>query len=127
MSPATRQDVQNIVDVARNRIEQRTVAKQDIVNLTDSLRQLIGLHQQSQQMIKASEYQRLQLTRRAAAVDVRLANLENEIRTLSAIMTRMVEKQQPAVVPTQPQPQVEQRQNEPGMARQYGYGYTPAQ
>ena len=75
MNPATRQDVQNIVDVARNRIEQRTVAKQDIINLTDSLKQLIGLHQQSQQMIKQSEYQRLQLTRRSIAVEARLSTL----------------------------------------------------
>lgn len=125
MSPATRQDVQNIVDVARNRIEQRTVAKQDLLNLTDSLRQLIGLHQQSQQMIKQSEYQRLQLTRRAAALEARMSSLENEIRTLSAIMTRMAgQKQQPIIIPT-PQTQQLPNQNEPGMARQYGY--TPAQ
>jgi hypothetical protein len=125
MNPASRQDVQNIVDVARNRIEQRTVAKQDLINLTDSLRQLIGLHQQSQQMIKQSEYQRLQLTRRAAAVEARMSSLENEIRTLTAVITRMVgQKQQPIIVPAPPTQQVS-NQNEPGMARQFGY--TPAQ
>jgi hypothetical protein len=124
MSPATRQDVQNIVDIARNRIEQRTVAKQDIVNLTDSLRQLIGLHQQSQQMIKQSEYQRLQLTRRAAAIEARMSTLENELRTMTAVMTRMITQKQQVIVPT-PQPQQLNSQNEPGMARQYGY--TPAQ
>lgn len=123
MSPASRQDVQNIVDVARNRIEQRTVAKQDILNLTDTLRQLIALHQQSQQMIKASEYQRLQLTRRSAAVEARMANLENEVRTLTAAINRMaLQKQQPIVMPAQPQVE---RQNEPGIARQFGY--TPTQ
>lgn len=119
MNPATRQDVQNIVDVARNRIEQRTVAKQDILNLTDSLRQLIGLHQQSQQMIKQSEYQRLQLTRRAAAVEARMSSLENEIRTLTGAMNRMAgQKQQPIIVPM---PQQTNNETEPGMARQYGY------
>lgn len=122
MNPATRQDVQNIIDVARNRIEQRTVARQDILNLTDSLRQLISLHQQSQQMIKQSEYQRLQLTRRSAAVEARLATLENEIRTLAATMNRMAgQKAQPIIMPAQPQQTV---QNEPGMARQYGYEPT---
>ena len=118
--PASRQDVQNIVDIARNRIEQRTVAKQDIINLTDSLRQLIGLHQQSQQMIKQSEYQRLQLTRRSAAVEARLANLENEIRSLTASTNRMAElKQQPIVMPQVPQ-QAQQAETQPGMLRQYG-------
>lgn len=117
--PATRQDVQNIIDVARNRIEQRTVAKQDILNLTDSLRQLIALHQQSQQMIKQSEYQRLQLTRRAAAVEARMSSLENEIRTLTAATNRMAgQKQQPIIIPAPIQPTGE---TEPGLARQYGY------
>ena len=125
MGPAaTRQDVQNIVDVARNRIEQRTVAKQDIVNLTDTLKQLIGLHQQSQQMIKQSEYQRLQLTRRSAAVEARMTSLENEIRTLITATNRLSEqKQQPIIVPA-PAPQPQAAQNEPGLARQYGYQTT---
>ena len=115
----TRQDVQNIVDVARNRIEQRTVAKQDIINLTDSLRQLIGLHQQSQQMIKQSEYQRLQLTRRSTALEARMSSLENEIRALTAATNRMAgQKQQPIIVPT---PVLQAQEPEPGMARQYGY------
>lgn len=119
MNPASRQDVQNIVDIARNRIEQRTVAKQDIINLTDSLKQLIALHQQSQQMIKQSEYQRLQLTRRSAAVEARLMNLENEIRTLTASMNRVADqRQQPVVIPAQPQVD---RSTEPGILRQFGY------
>lgn len=120
MSPASRQDVQNIVDVARNRIEQRTVAKQDLLNLTDTLRQLIALHQQSQQMIKASEYQRLQLTRRSAAVEARMSNLENELRTLTAAINRMaLQKPQPIIMPTPTQNT--QTDQAPGMARQYGY------
>ena len=122
--PATRQDVQNIVDVARNRIEQRTVAKQDIINLTDSLRQLIGLHQQSQQMIKQSEYQRLQLTRRAAALEARMSSLENEIRTLAAATNRMAgQKQQPIFVPA-PVANDQERQS-PSPAAQTTYVYRP--
>lgn len=117
----TRQDVQNIVDMARNRLEQRTVARQDILNLTDSLKQLIALHQQSQQMIKQSEYQRLQLIRKSAAVEARMSSLETEIRTLVAATIRLSEqKQQPIIVPAPVAPQTV-GQIEPGMARQYGY------
>lgn len=123
MGPATRQDVQNIVNVATNRITERTVSRQDISVLADTMRQLVASHQQSQQMIKASEYQRLQLTRRAAAVEARMTSLENEIRALTAAMNRMiVQKSQPIIVPT---PQQTSNQTEPGMLRQYGYEPTP--
>ena len=119
MNPASKQDVQGIVDIARNRLEQRTVARQDILNLTESIKQLVILHQQSQQMIRQSESQRLQLTRRSEAVETRLNSLENEIRSMGVVLSRIADQQkQPVVVsmPTQAD-----RSNEPGMLRQFGY------
>ena len=119
MNPASKQDVQGIIDNARNRLEQRTVARQDILNLTESIKQLVTLHQQSQQMIKQSEYQRLQLTRRSEAVETRLSSLENEIRSMSAALSRVEEQhKQPVVVSM---PAQADRSSEPGMLRQFGY------
>ena len=120
MGPATRQDVQNIVDIARNRITERTVTKQDISALSDSVRQLNALHQQSQQLLKQGEYQHLQLNRRIEAVEARITSLESEIRSLAATMSRSVEQRQKPVIMTAPTP-AEQQATEPGMMRQYGY------
>lgn len=121
MGPVTRQDVQNIIEMSRNRIFERVATKQDITTLADTIRQLTNLQQQSQQMLKQSEYQRLQLSRRAAAVEARLINVENELRSLRSTTERMVEqKQQPIIVPVAPAPQ-QTRELEPGMLRQYGY------
>lgn len=122
MAPATRQDVQNIMNVATNRIVERTITRQDLSMVMDMLRQLAALHQQSQQMLKASEYQRLQQTRRSAAVEARLGTMENEVRTLTATMNRMMsQKAQPLIMPV---PTSQVNQNEPGLARQYGYEPT---
>lgn len=102
MGPVTRQDIQNIVEVNRNRILERVATKQDIAVLTDSIRQLTSMHQQSQQLLKQSEYQRLQLSRRAVAVEARLINVENELRSTQSMMSRMAgQKPQPIIIPAQ--------------------------
>ena len=121
MGPAaTRQDVQNIIEMSRNRIFERVATKQDITNLADNIRQLTALHQQMQQLLRQAEYQNLQLSRKAAAVETRLATVETELRSVRSVVDKISEqKQQPIVVPAPVQQ--EQRGTEPGMARQYGY------
>lgn len=103
MGPAVnRQDVQNIVEVARNRIMSNMVTKQDISAITDSIRTLNNLQTQSMQLLKQSEYQQSQLSRRVVALEARLINLEAELRNTHQTMTRVVDQPQRIVVPAQP-------------------------
>lgn len=112
MVPVTRQDVQNIVDISRNRVLERVATKQDITVLADTVRTLNNLHLQSQQLLKQSEYQRSQLTRRAVALEARLGQLENDLRSINATMLRLIEQKQqqqivmpaPAAAPAEQQP-----------------------
>ncbi len=110
MGPVSRQDVQNIVEVARNRIMERAVTKQDITTLTDTIRNLTNLHQQSQQMLKQSEYQRLQLSRQVVAAEARLANLENEVRTTQAMINRLAGQRPQHIIMPVPVPQGQDNQ-----------------
>jgi hypothetical protein len=129
MNPVSRQDVQNIVDIARNRIMERMVTRQDLMPINDCVKNLLALHQQSQQLLKQSEYQRSQLTRRVVALETHIATLENDIRVLSSAVVRAVEqRQQPVVTPTQVAPVEQQtqpqRQPVPGQPSPYAYPQT---
>lgn len=102
MNPASRQDVQNIVEVARNRVMDRMVTRQDINVLTDTIKNLTVLHQQSQQIVRQSEYQQSQLSRRIVSLETRIVNFENDIRTLSAVVHRLGEQRpQQIIMPVQ--------------------------
>lgn len=124
MNPVNRQDVQNIVDIARNRIMERMVTRQDFLTLCDTVKNLTVLHQQSQQMLKQGEYQRSQLSRRVVALEARTVSLENEIRALSVLTSRLVDQRSPLVAATQSQPQPDARV--PQQAPQYAAEYRPA-
>lgn len=119
MNPASRQDVQNIVEIAKNRTLDRIPTKSEFVQLFDNVRTLINLHQQSQQLLKQSEYQRSQLTRRAVALETRVVALETEIKTTQYMISRLTERQpQQMVVPAQPGEQSPQAQP---VQQQYAY------
>ena len=105
MGPISRQDVQNIVEASRNRIFERAAMKQDLQPLNEMVKNLVTLVQQNQQLLRQAEYQRSQMTRRAVALESRLSALEQEIRPLRSVMTRMVEGQhnhQPQIAVPQP-------------------------
>lgn len=105
MNPVNRQDVQNIVEIARNRIMERMVTKQDILALTDTVKNLSALQLQSQQLLRQGEYQRSQLSRRVVALEARTIALENEIRSLNSSLSRMVgQRPQQIIMPVQNQP-----------------------
>lgn len=123
MNPASRQDVQNIVDISRNRIMERMVTKQDLMMISDMVKNLLALHQQSQQMLKQGEYQRSQLSRRVVALEARTISLENEIRALSIHTSRLVDQRSPLVAAAAQQNQVDERA--PQQAGQYTE-YRPA-
>lgn len=108
MGPANRQDVQNIINIAQNRIMDRAATKQDMVTLTDTIRTLTALNQQTQQMLKQADYQRSQHTRRVVALEARLQNVENELKNTQVALGRYVEhKPQPIIMPVQSEQQVQ--------------------
>lgn len=102
MNSASRQDVQNIVEVAKNRIMDRMVTRQDVNALTDTIKNLTALHQQSQQHIRQSEYQQAQLSRRIISLEARIINHENDIKILTAAISRLMEQRpQQIIMPIQ--------------------------
>lgn len=109
MGPVNRQEVQNIVEIARNRIMERAITKQDLAILMESIRNLTSMNQQSQQILKQGEYQRSQLTRRAVALEARLATVENELKTVQYLLGKVAEqKPQQIIMPVrteQPSPE----------------------
>lgn len=117
MSPVSRQDVQTMLDNFRNQLLQRTPVKQDVLTINDTLKTLLNVCQQNQQLIRQAEYQRSQLTRRAIALETRIAQLEQEIHSYRDVLNRMAAAKTPA-----PQVQiVSQPQQGSEMAGQYVY------
>ncbi len=120
MNPASRQDVQNAVDNMRNRIMERMVTKQDLTAISDMVKNLVILHQQSQQLLKQSEYQRSQLTRRVVSLETRISNFENEVRSLNLNISRATNQQpQQIIMPVQAEP------NKQAFEQAAQYAYRP--
>lgn len=87
MVTATKQDVQAIVDGARNRILGNMVTRQDLQAASDGARDRVlafaqYLQQQNQQIMRQSAVQHTQLTKRLIGTEARLISLENELKTL---------------------------------------------
>lgn len=119
MVPVTRQDVQSITDASRNRILQQLAQRQDMLGMVEMLRnvlnnqqQLINMQQQSilnqqqvLQMLRQAETQALQMNRRATALDTRISQLEQEVRSHKGVVNRLADqKVQPQTVRVQMQP-----------------------
>jgi phage terminase small subunit len=104
MGPLSKQDVQNMLDSCRSQMVQRLAAKQDIQQIQDIVKTMLGAVQQNQQILRQAEYQRSQLTRRAIALEARIAQLEQEIHSSKEAMNRMAANyaQPPQVVVTPP-------------------------
>ena len=105
MAPASKQDVQNIIDTMRNRIMERVALRQDVQYLTDYVKNLQTISQQNQQLLRQGEYQHLQMARRAVALEARMTALEGEIRSMRITMSKLAEQQnlpQRLVTPVQP-------------------------
>lgn len=93
----TRQDVQTIVETAKNRVLERVAQKQDIQILTDCIKTLLNVQQQNQQLLRQAEAQRVQLINRAAALEARLVQLEREMQTCKGLIRQP--QQQRIVIP----------------------------
>lgn len=96
MSP-TRQDVQAIVEAAKNRVLERVAQKQDIQVLTDCIKTLLNVQQQNQQLLRQAEAQRVQLINRAITLETRLSQLEREMQNCKNLIRQP--QQQRIVIP----------------------------
>jgi Mg2+ and Co2+ transporter CorA len=124
MGNVTRQDVQQVVDNARNAILQRTVNRQDIQSMHDILTTRINscandLHQQDRQILRQANYQTAQLIRRTIALETRIVALDQEIKSLRQVILRLADQRPPVVMPAQPQP-------DNGMNSSQQYLYRPS-
>jgi len=103
MAPLTKQDVQNLLEVSRNRIFERIASHQDIQAMQETIKALCNINQQTLQLIRQGEYQKTQLIRRAVLVENRMTILEQELKSLRITLTRMIDSQpQQAVITAQP-------------------------
>ncbi len=103
MGTLTRQDIQSVVDNAKNQILQRSLTRQDIQSQNDILKLMFSNLQQCLQIARQSEYQRVQMMRQIVALEGRLAQMDQELRLLRASTDKIVELQPERVtMPAQP-------------------------
>lgn len=118
MASLTKQDLQAVIDNARSRLLDHVPSRQDIQTLKDSNKTLNTMLQQTQQLLRQEERQRIELIRRATALEARMVQLEHELQDIRRTIESLA-NQQPAeriterVIVTSP----EERQR---------YVYTPA-
>lgn len=129
MTPITKQDLQNVVDTARNRIMERAASRQDVLSLQDTIKMLTTLQQQSQQLQRQAEYQRVQLVRRAVALETRMVQMEREVQNMRRAVNQLAqiqptERVTERVIMQQVQP--EQPQRVANEEAHYIYSPTPA-
>ncbi len=83
----TRQDLQSALDYAKNKIIERMVSKSEVQNVRDRIIVTMnGQYQQQQQWVRQSFVQVDQQTRR-------IANLEQELKGMRQLMSRLLEEQ----------------------------------
>lgn len=104
MTNLSKQDVQSVVDNAKNQMLQRVVTKQDIQAQNDLLKMMFVNLQQCQQIIRQSEYQRVQMTRNISALEGRILQMDQETRQMRATLDRLIEHQPERILmPAQPE------------------------
>lgn len=98
MMAATRQDIQGVVDYAKNSILQRVMSKGEFQSVAEQVRDRIlseinSIHQENQQMLRASSQSRETLIRKTTAMESRMASLEQEFKVLQQMIGRIFEQQ----------------------------------
>jgi len=91
VSAATRNDIQILVDGAKNTLLDRLAPRNYIQAMSESLRisilhNLHELHAENQQVIKAGQAQREQLVQR-------MISMENEMRTMRQLIVQLLDQQ----------------------------------
>lgn len=102
--PLTRQEVQTIVDNARNRIFERMVTRRDIQLVGEGARDRVlgvmqSMHQQDQQLIRHAIAHVDAQTQTSAMLQARLAALEQELRQLRMALTQVTAQLQHQALP----------------------------
>jgi hypothetical protein len=94
MSAMTRQDLVTATEQAKNTIIERLVTKYDVQSAADSARDKIlgtlqALHLENQTLMRQSNAQRDQVWRKTAALETQIASLQQDIRVLYQMVSRM--------------------------------------
>jgi hypothetical protein len=120
MGNITRQDVQAIVDTARNTLLQKLATRQDVQTVCDNTRdRTMAVIQQQIQTIRQMNYQNIQMFRRVVALESRMATLEHELKAAHQLMVRLMENMpQQIAMPAMPEGQP--------VPREHQYVYRPA-
>jgi hypothetical protein len=97
MSAMTRQDLVTATEQAKNTIIERLVTKYDVQSAADSARDKIlgtlqALHLENQTLMRQSNAQRDQVWRKTAALETQIASLQQDIRVLYQMVSRMYEQ-----------------------------------
>ena len=104
MAPASKQDIQNLLDQTKNRITEKMASRQDVQCLQDLVRSLVATNQQTQQLLRQGEMQRAQLVRRTVALEARIIQLDQQLRYLQQTILRLVDsKPEQIVIPAAPE------------------------
>jgi ADP-heptose:LPS heptosyltransferase len=99
MADLTRQDVNQMIDAAKNNILQRLPDRNDLSVATNTVRerllaQIIESSHQQQAMINRSNAQRTQLVQRAIALEQKMISLERNIQNLTQLLQRLTAQQE---------------------------------
>lgn len=101
----SKQDVQGIVETAKNRMLDRVASKQDLQILNDTIKVMVSNQQQCQQLIRQSEYQRVQMMRRTVSLEARILQLDQELRNMRVSLDRLANSQPERILmPTETTP-----------------------
>jgi len=122
MVTLTKQDVQNVVDTARNRLLERIANRQDLQGVQEAIRVLTTNQQQIQQLLRQAEFQRVQMIRRTVSMEARMLQLEHELQNMRRAViqlaeARPTERVTERVIMAQP--------NKSGGRAERGYNYSP--
>lgn len=127
MAPITKQDAQNLIENAKNRILEKVATRQEMQLLTEAsrdkvmnyVRDLLQVYQQN--MLRRNEYQQSQMLRRMIAMETRMTNLESELKATRQMLGQILEKVSSTQVATQRMTLPEQTQQSAGQGQ---YVYT---
>ncbi len=98
MTTMTRQDLLSVTEGAKNKIIERLVTKYDVQAACDNARDRIlaslqNLRTENQSLIRQANAQRDQAWRKTTALEGQIISLQQEIRVLQQMVTRIYEYQ----------------------------------
>lgn len=98
MANLTKQDIQNIVENAKNRVLERVVTRQDVQCQTDLMKLMYTNLQQALQLVRQSEYQRVQMSRQIASLEGKLMQMDQELRQLKSATQKLADSKPERII-----------------------------